>query len=127
MTFSRSAVALLVGAVGSWGAGSLPLRAQAPWSNVAASGFVTGASAPGPGGSAWFVGMQGTNFVTASWSGSSWVPQPVVLPPARHGHALAYDPVRARIVLFGGRRPDQQALFGDVWEFDGATWAQRTW
>jgi hypothetical protein len=44
-------------------------------------------------------------------------------PKARAGHAVTYDAVRNRIVLFGG---DSLAgsLFGDRWEWNGESWAQ---
>jgi hypothetical protein len=43
-------------------------------------------------------------------------------PVARHGHAMAYDARRGRVVLFGGigRGGD----LDDTWEWDGATWTQ---
>jgi hypothetical protein len=33
---------------------------------------------------------------------------------------MAYDPARARTVLFGGY--DGQRNFNDTWEFDGSAW-----
>jgi len=41
------------------------------------------------------------------------------LPPARGSHALAYDPVEAKVVLFGGT--DSTAYFDDTWVYDFAT------
>jgi hypothetical protein len=41
-------------------------------------------------------------------SGAGW-------PAARSGHALAYDPARGRVLLFGGSAPDARA---DLWAFD---------
>lgn len=43
-------------------------------------------------------------------------------PPPRVAHAVAYDPVRRVLVLFGGRAPGFGALQDDTWEFDGASW-----
>ena len=43
-------------------------------------------------------------------------------PAARRYHALAYDSVRKRVVLFGGE--SQESLFNDTWEWDGANWVQ---
>lgn len=40
-------------------------------------------------------------------------------PRARRGHAMAYDPVRQRTVMFGGRGA---TLLDDTWEWDGAAW-----
>ena len=39
-------------------------------------------------------------------------------------HALAYDVARQRTVLFGGRV--KNGAFAETWEWDGATWSQRT-
>jgi hypothetical protein len=47
-----------------------------------------------------------------------------VHPDARAEAAMAYDPVRKKIVLFGGRRSGEKWLAGDTWEFDGNTWKQ---
>lgn len=41
------------------------------------------------------------------------------------GHAMAYDSLRDRMVVFGGRRPDQgaQAIYSSsTYEWDGAAW-----
>jgi len=38
----------------------------------------------------------------------------------RNAHAMAYDADRGRVVLFGGA--DEQAVRGDLWEWDGAAW-----
>ena len=46
-------------------------------------------------------------------------------PPGRlDAPAMAYDSARDRIVLFGGRAPDD-ALSDQTWEFDGRNWEQR--
>lgn len=42
-------------------------------------------------------------------------------PRGRARHALAYDARRRRIVLFGGA-PAEDAVLGDTWEWDGASW-----
>jgi hypothetical protein len=58
---------------------------------------------------------------TWEYDGSAWVPIPtVVAPPARSGHALAYDAARDRTVLFAGENSGQ--LFADTWEYDGVAW-----
>lgn len=41
-------------------------------------------------------------------------------PAARYDHAMVYDPLRSRIVLFGGRSAAGAAL-GDTWTWNGAT------
>ncbi len=40
-------------------------------------------------------------------------------PSARYGHAMAYDPATARVVLFGGQ--SGATLLGDVWAWNGAS------
>lgn len=41
-------------------------------------------------------------------------------PAARAGHEMAFDPVRGRCILFGGRGTD--GLLADTWEWDGEAW-----
>jgi len=59
-----------------------------------------------------------------------WVQRSVTGPPARYQHAMAYDSVRHRTVLFGGTAfvggpgPEIQQL-ADTWEWDGSSWTQR--
>jgi len=63
---------------------------------------------------------------TWEWDGTSWLRRtPIVTPPARSGHALAYDVARQRMVLFGGTATTGITLT-DTWEWDGATWLERT-
>tara|TARA_R110002096_G_scaffold49112_6_gene129999 strand:+ start:1779 stop:3164 length:1386 start_codon:yes stop_codon:yes gene_type:complete len=57
---------------------------------------------------------------TWRWNGTWTQLTPSVSPAARYGHAMTFDPVRNVVVLFGG------VGHGDTWEFDGATWLQRT-
>ena len=58
---------------------------------------------------------------------ASWVQvTPATSPPSRHGHAMAYDTARQRVVLFGGETIPHGVLLGDTWEWDGTTWAERT-
>jgi hypothetical protein len=45
-------------------------------------------------------------------------------PSNRTAHAMAYDPSRRKLVLFGGASVSSGAL-ADTWEFDGAQWLQR--
>ena len=62
---------------------------------------------------------------TWEWDGTSWLRRtPVVTPPARSAHALAYDAARQRMVLFGGIATTGITLT-DTWEWDGATWLER--
>jgi hypothetical protein len=57
------------------------------------------------------------------WDGINWKQmQPAVSPPARYGHAMAYDAVSRKIVLFGGY--GDYAETNDTWTWDGANWTQ---
>ena len=56
------------------------------------------------------------------WNGTRWLQaSPATRPPARDQPAMAYDPVRRRVVLFGGA---QATELGDTWEWDGTSWTQ---
>jgi hypothetical protein len=69
-------------------------------------------------------GFDVTGYLDDSWVGvvgATWAPRaPAARPRARAGHALCYDIVRQRAVLFGGH--DNNALLGDTWEWDGRDW-----
>jgi hypothetical protein len=49
-------------------------------------------------------------------------------PSVRHYAGMAHDPVRDRVVLFGGAGPAPDGkgtqVLHDTWEFDGTTWTQ---
>lgn len=60
---------------------------------------------------------------TWSWDGVNWTQQsPLLSPPARFRHNLAYDAHRDRVVLFGGQ--GESGILGDTWEWDGSTWTE---
>ena len=44
-------------------------------------------------------------------------------PSDRQGHAMAYDSVRGKVVIFGGKDSGGGSL-NDTWEYDGVTWTQ---
>jgi hypothetical protein len=56
---------------------------------------------------------------TWEWDGRRWEQKnPPVAPSPRNGAAMAYDPHRRRVVLFGG-----SGRSADTWEWDGTAWA----
>ncbi len=58
-------------------------------------------------------------------SATGWTQRtPTTSPSARSGHDMVYDPVRQRVVLFGGF-PDTGVRLGDTWTWDGTTWTQQ--
>lgn len=50
-------------------------------------------------------------------------PTLAVAPPARYGHAMAYDSKRQMVVLFGGFL-ENDTVDNTTWEYDGVTWRQ---
>jgi hypothetical protein len=56
--------------------------------------------------------------------GDTWRARSANGPPPRAESAMAYDPVRRRTVLFGGRDESggQTIRLGDTWEWDGSSW-----
>lgn len=73
-------------------------------------------------------GMTNGNPVghTWLWDGTTWtLAAPTMSPPPRMSTSLAYDPVRGRVVMFGGSDASATEL-ADTWEWDGTTWAQMT-
>lgn len=74
-----------------------------------------------------FGGLRQSGFLaygdTWEYDGSTWTqvtggfsPQP------RFGHAMAYDPVRGRVVMFGGADQNNQIHADGTWEYDGTSW-----
>jgi hypothetical protein len=56
------------------------------------------------------------------WDGNAWTLTGARGPAGRNHHAMVYDPVRRRTLLFGGfNKPGPPAL-SDVWEWDGTEW-----
>ena len=80
----------------------------------------------------------GTVYVYQAWE--RWVTEPITHvrspdgtwtrvatttnPGVRMTIAAAYDPVRGRFVIYGGK-DRSQAMLGDTWEFDGRAWERR--
>jgi hypothetical protein len=57
---------------------------------------------------------------TWTWEGGAWTKVAVTGPSARIHHAMAFDPDRNVVVLFGGLSGG--SVVGDTWEWDGAAW-----
>jgi hypothetical protein len=63
---------------------------------------------------------------TWEFDGVDWIermPAGLPAPSARANHALAFDSVRGRTVLFGGS--SDAGYLADTWEWDGSNWQQR--
>jgi hypothetical protein len=74
-----------------------------------------------------FGGMAGATAAYSNqtwvWDGTNWREmRPKVSPPARDGHAMAYDAVSQTVVLFGGY--GNSAETNDTWTWDGSNWTQ---
>ncbi|MBI5526241.1 MAG: hypothetical protein HY897_07895 [Deltaproteobacteria bacterium] len=70
---------------------------------------------------------------TWEWDGREWhIMRPVTSPPCRLSESVAYDPVRKKVVLFGGYDevfgpyPVPSRYFNDLWEWDGEAWTETT-
>jgi hypothetical protein len=60
---------------------------------------------------------------TWEWDGTTWIQKNITGPEPREFHAMAYDSIRKRVVLFGGDKRGSNFL-GDTWEWDGVAWSQ---
>jgi hypothetical protein len=59
-----------------------------------------------------------------SFDGTSFTElKPATLPPARYGAQTAWDPVREKIVMFGGK-DENEVYLNEFWEWDGTTWTK---
>jgi hypothetical protein len=70
-----------------------------------------------------------TNTVNAElweWDGVSWKQVPRVIgnpwPVARREHAMAYDPARGGVVMYGGTVVVSGTPMDDMWLWDGTSW-----
>ena len=87
---------------------------------VNAQVLLFGGSGPAPNGN--------TFGDTWLWDGQVWLQVEDAGPSPRMHFALATDPVRRRVVLFGGQAigaAGEITLLGDTWEWDGTEWTQR--
>jgi hypothetical protein len=62
-----------------------------------------------------------------SWNGTAWLEETATgnKPAARVRHAMAFDTVRGQVVMFGGVAGGT-TLMQDVWEWNGASWTDKT-
>jgi len=67
-------------------------------------------------------GVVTDQVVLYQWTGDAWTTLATDGPPVRNGQAAAWDPIRDRLVMFGGFAGDTD--FGDTWAWDGTTWTQ---
>lgn len=76
-----------------------------------------------------FTGLAG-HARTYTWDGVTWTTevQDTPAPPPRSPGAFVYDPIRQRIVMFGGTTGtplfEQPVFYDDTWEWDGERWTQ---
>lgn len=77
-----------------------------------------------------FATVTNRSLQTETWSydGFRWQRRPLpTQPPGRTDAMFAYDSMRGRAVLFGGTAAvGPNYYLTDTWEWDGATWTQRT-
>jgi hypothetical protein len=61
---------------------------------------------------------------TWEWNGVDWTQAaPAATPSGRVHYGLAHDPVRQRIVMYGGStNPGLLITSSETWEYDGSTW-----
>jgi hypothetical protein len=66
---------------------------------------------------------------TWEWDGANWTRfDPSPAPSPRFGAAMTYDPVRKRVLAFGGASYTGDCTLAgcnDTWEWDGTTWTKR--
>ncbi len=77
----------------------------------------------GRGYAVLFGGLNGTpTSETWRFNGSTFTAlAPATVPPARRAASMTYDPVGARVLMFGGN--DASGARHDTWAFDGTTWS----
>jgi cysteine-rich repeat protein len=70
------------------------------------------------------LGANATYGDTWIWDRATWTKlNPPASPPARYLQGMAYDPVRKRVVMFGGNGIGN-SMINDTWEWDGVTWTE---
>jgi hypothetical protein len=56
------------------------------------------------------------------WDGVTWAAAAGSGPPGRGHHAMAYDPIGERVLVFGGSDGPGPSLRRDTWAWDGQAW-----
>ena len=66
------------------------------------------------------------SFATGVWTNRTPAPLPAAWPAGRGDHAMAWDPLRRTVLLFGGQTLDSNS--DELWEWNGAdgTWTNLT-
>ena len=60
---------------------------------------------------------------TWTWDGVNWHQEsPATSPSPRMGAAMSYDPIRGKVILFGGAT--STSYYNDTWSWDGVNWTQ---
>lgn len=63
---------------------------------------------------------------TWEWNGDEWTLRTALSRPGRRmSHAMAFDSVRNRVVMFGGFGVDELSRRNDTWEWNGTRWRER--
>lgn len=70
----------------------------------------------------WYVESNEYMRDTWEWDGLRWTQFNVSSPPYRAFHSMTYDPVRGRVVMFGGTGPGGLSYYDDLYEWDGTRW-----
>lgn len=76
-----------------------------------------------------FGGENQSGFLGDTWEfdGEQWhrldITSCLCSPPARTYHQMFYDPIRGKVVLYGGYGLDK-TFYNDAWEWDGNRWYQ---
>ena len=67
----------------------------------------------------------GLLFLSSTCLAQAWVQiQPKTSPSARWQHAMSYDPITGKTLLFGGRPTAANTYLADTWQYDGTNWTQ---
>ncbi len=101
----------------------------ATWTDVSAK---SATAPPGTGGAAMvYDAARGVTVLFAwpetwEWDGTTWteVTPAGASPSERNSMAMSYDPIRGRVLLFGGAKGTSR--FDDMWEWDGVAWTDVT-